>query len=223
MNNRWASASCLLASLLSLALFSIPGAAQQPDPALLAKINAIRAIDNHSHTPALTAPGEKDDDYDALPCEPLEPTEPTLTGLPDNAAFLEASKSLFGYPFNDRSPAHVKELLAAKARVRRQQGDHYPDWVLDRLGIETELSNRIAMGRGLNPPRFRWVPFDAPLLFPLDNSALASGMPAPSPSNAKRPIFARSISSPRLKNAPPRCMPAGSTLVRLPAPTIPRS
>lgn len=177
MNNRCASVSYLLASLLSLALFSIPGAAQQPDPALLAKIDAIRAIDNHSHTPALTAPGEKDDDYDALPCEPLEPTEPTLPGLPDNPAFLEASKSLFGYPYNDRSPAHIKELLADKARIRRQQGDHYPEWVLDRLGIETELSNRISMGRGLNPPRFRWVPFDDTLLFPLDNSRLARATP----------------------------------------------
>jgi hypothetical protein len=174
MSDRHASAGLLLVSFLSVVLCSTPGAAQQPDPALLARIDAIRAIDNHSHTPALTAPGEKDDDYDALPCEPLEPTEPTLTGLPDNPAFLQASRSLFGYPYNDRSPAHIKELLAAKARIRLQQGDHYPDWVLDHLGIETELSNRVAMGHGLNPPRFRWVPFDDTLLFPLDNSQLAA-------------------------------------------------
>ncbi|HET9177067.1 MAG TPA: amidohydrolase family protein [Terriglobia bacterium] len=177
MKNLYASASLLLVSFLGVVLFSTRAGAQQPDPALLAKIDAIRAIDNHSHTPALTAPGEKDDDYDALPCEPLEPTEPTLTGLPDNPAFLEASKSLFGYPYNDRSPAHIKELLAAKARVRREQGDHYPEWVLDHLGIETELSNRIAMGRGLDPPRFRWVPFDDTLLFPLDNRRLANATP----------------------------------------------
>lgn len=177
MNHRYALASLLPVSLLSALLFSTRVAAQQPDPGLLAKIDAIQAIDNHSHTPALTAPGEKDHDYDALPCEPLEPTEPTLTGLPDNPAFLDAWKSLFGYPYNDRSPAHIKELLAAKARIRRQQGDHYPEWVLDRLGIEIELSNRIAMGRGLNPPRFRWVPFDDTLLFPLDNRRLASATP----------------------------------------------
>ncbi|HEX5411122.1 MAG TPA: amidohydrolase family protein [Terriglobia bacterium] len=177
MSNRYASAGLLLVSLFGVMLFSTPGAAQQADPALLAKIDDIQAIDNHSHTPALTAPGEKDDDYDALPCEPLEPTEPTLTGLPDNSAFLEAWKSLFGYPYNDRSPAHIKELLAAKTRIRRQQGDHYPDWVLDHLGIETEMSNRIAMGRGLDPPRFRWVPFDDTVLFPLDNSQLADATP----------------------------------------------
>lgn len=177
MSKPFVGVGVVLVFILSLVLVSTPGVAQQPDPALLAKIDAIRAIDNHSHTPALTAPGEKDDDYDALPCEPLEPTEPTLTGLPDNPAFLAASKSLFGYRYDDRSPAHIKELLAAKARIRRQQGDHYPDWVLDRLGIETELSNRIAMGRGLNPPRFRWVPFDDTLLFPLDNNRLAEATP----------------------------------------------
>src|SRR5574337_980360 len=177
MKNRNAAASLMLVCFLGLALCSTPCWAQEPDAALLKKIDAIRAIDNHSHTPALTAPGEKDDDYDALPCEPLEPTEPTLTGMPDNPAFLEAWKSLFGYPYTDRSPAHVRELLALKQRVRREQGDHYPDWVLDRLGIETELSNRIAMGRGLNPPRFRWVPFDDALLFPLDNSRLAAVTP----------------------------------------------
>jgi hypothetical protein len=177
MKNRYASASLLLLFSWSVTLFSTPAKAQEPDPALLAKINAIRAIDNHSHTPALTAPGEKDDDYDALPCEPLEPTEPTLTGLPDNPAFLEASRSLFGYPYNDRTPAHVRELLALKARMRSRQGGHYSDWVLDRLGIETELSNRIAMGRGLNPPRFRWVPFDDALLFPLNNNGVAAASP----------------------------------------------
>ena len=114
MKNRYASASLLIVAAWMLALFSSPAAGQQPDPALLAKIDAIRAIDNHSHTPALTAPGEKDDDYDALPCEPLEPTEPTLTGLPDNPAFLEAWKSLFGYPYNDRTP---RACAASKAIV----------------------------------------------------------------------------------------------------------
>jgi predicted TIM-barrel fold metal-dependent hydrolase len=167
----------VVASLVGIAAVPDPVPAQQPDPGLLAKIEAIRAIDNHAHTPALVAPGETDDGYDALPCDPLEPTEMPFTSQPENPAFLEASKTLFGYPYNDRSPAHVQALLAEKARIRREQGDHYPDWVLDRLGIETELSNRVKMGRGLNPPRFRWVPYDDALLFPLDNSALAAATP----------------------------------------------
>lgn len=177
MMKRLARRMLSLAALLALALSPLPAAAQQPDPGLLAKISAIRAIDNHSHTPALVLPGQKDDGYDALPCEPLQPTDPTLTGRPENPAFLQAWKSMFGYPYNDRSATHLAALLALKAKIKAAQGLHYPDWVLDQLGIETELSNRVAMGRGLNPPRFRWVPFEDALLFPLDNSGLAAATP----------------------------------------------
>lgn len=35
------------------------------------------------------------------------------------------------------------------------------------------LANRVAMGKSIQPPRFRWVPYADALLFPLDNSALA--------------------------------------------------
>jgi uncharacterized protein len=165
------------AALLALTA-SVPlAAAEPPDPALLAAIQSIRAIDNHSHPPALVAPGEIDDDYDALPCEPLEPTQPTLTTRAENPAYVEAWKALFGYRYDDRDPAHVRGLLADKAQVRAEQGDRYPEWVLDHLGIDTQLSNRVAMGRGLNPPRFRWVPFDDALLFPLANGHLAAASP----------------------------------------------
>jgi hypothetical protein len=69
--------------------------AQSADPQLLAEINKIKAIDNHSHPPKLTAPGEKDDDMDALPCDPLEPTEPTTISRPENPQYLAAWKALF--------------------------------------------------------------------------------------------------------------------------------
>ena len=49
--------------------------------------------------------------------------------------------------------------------------------MLDQLGIETELANRITVGRGLTAPHFRWVPFDDALLFPLSNSELAQASP----------------------------------------------
>jgi predicted TIM-barrel fold metal-dependent hydrolase len=55
----------------------------------------------------------------------------------------------------------------------REQGDSFPSWVLDRLGIEYMLANRVAMGRGLNPPRFRWVPFDDALMSPLNPESVA--------------------------------------------------
>jgi uncharacterized protein len=151
--------------------------AQVPDPSLMVEIRKIRAIDNHSHPPRVVADGERDDEFDALPCDPLEPTEPNTMTRPENPQYLTAWKALWGYDYNDRSDAHVKELLAAKNKIRQEQGDNYPAWVLDRLGIETELANRVAMGRGLDPARYRWVPFDDALLFPLNNDAPAAESP----------------------------------------------
>jgi hypothetical protein len=58
--------------------------------------------------------------------------------------------------------------------VIAQKRDGYPSWVLDQLGIETMLANRISMGAGVTPPRFLWVPYEDALLFPLDNRALAT-------------------------------------------------
>src|SRR6516164_10504022 len=151
--------------------------AQMADTQLLAEIAKIKAIDNHSHPPKLVGAGEKDDDYDALPCDPLEPSDPTTITRPENPQYLAAWKALYGYRYNDRTPAHVRELLQTKQKVMQQQGDNFPNWVLDQLGIETEFANRIAMGRGLQPPRFRWVSFDDALLLPLNNSSVANETP----------------------------------------------
>ena len=151
--------------------------AQNADPQLLAAIQQIKAIDNHSHPPKLVSPGEKDDDFDALPCDPLEPSDPTLISRPTNPQYLAAWKALYGYKYNDADANHVRELLQAKNEVKRREGDNYPDWVLDHLGIETEFANRVAMGRGLKPPHFRWVPFDDALLLPLNNSNVANITP----------------------------------------------
>ncbi len=162
--------------ILPFILFSLVRA-QAPDPQLLAEINKIKAIDNHSHPPKVVAPGEKDDEFDALPCDPLEPSDPTTVSRPENPQYLAAWKALYHYRYNDTTPEHVKELLAAKQKIMREQGDNFPNWVLDQLGIETELANRVAMGRGLKPPRFRWVPFDDALLLPLNNSSVANETP----------------------------------------------
>jgi predicted TIM-barrel fold metal-dependent hydrolase len=151
--------------------------AQSPDPAIMAEIRKIRAIDNHSHPPRVVADGERDDEFDALPCDPLEPTAPNTMTRPENPQYLAAWKALWGYEYNDRSDAHLKQLLAVKNKIRQEQGDRYPAWVLDRLGIDTELANRVAMGRGLDPQHFRWVPFDDALLFPLINDGLAAESP----------------------------------------------
>ena len=170
-----------MAKTAAVLLFSVfvAGAlrAQNADPQLLAEINKIKAIDNHSHPPKLVSPGEKDDDFDALPCDPLEPSEPTTLSRPENPQYVAAWKALYGYKYDDRSPEHVRELMDAKQKVMKEQGDNFPNWVLDQLGIETELANRVALGRGLQPPRFRWVPFDDALMYPLKTSTLASETP----------------------------------------------
>ena len=150
---------------------------QTPDPQLLAEIQKIKAIDNHSHPPRIVQPGETDDEFDALPCDPLEPSDPPTANRPGNPQFLAAWKSLWDYKYDDKTEAHIRELLATKNRIRQEQGDNYPNWVLDQLGIESELANRIGLGRGLTPPHFRWVPFDDALLFPLPNNRLAEASP----------------------------------------------
>lgn len=167
-----------LFALLLMPLFAVVSVrAQAADPALMAEINKMRAIDNHSHPPRVVASGETDDEYDALPCDPLEPSEANTMTRPDNPVYLEAWKDLWGYRYNDRDEAHVQELIAKKKQIREEKGDAYPGWVLDRLGIETEFANRVAMGRGLDAKHFRWVPFDDALIFPLDNSGLGSETP----------------------------------------------
>jgi hypothetical protein len=123
----------------------------------MAEIRRVRAIDNHSHPPKLVSQGEKDDEFDALPCDPLEPTAASLTTRPENPQYLAAWRDLWGYKYDDRAPAHVQEVVAAKARARAAQGDRYPAWVLGRIGLDVEPSNRVAMGRGLNDAHHRWA------------------------------------------------------------------
>src|SRR5215470_11346068 len=120
-----------------------------PDPELEQEIFHMRAIDHHSHPPRLVASGETDDEFDALPCDPLEPAPVPAKIRPENPQFLLAWKALWKYPYNDAAPEHLKELLATKERIKHEQGDHYSAWVLDQLSIETEFANRVAMGRGL--------------------------------------------------------------------------
>jgi hypothetical protein len=87
----------------------------------------------------------------------------------ENPEWTGAWRALYGYKYNDATPEHIKELVAAKDRAKQEHGEGYPAWVLDKMGIETMLANRMALGPGLQPPRFRWVPFADALLLPLNN------------------------------------------------------
>src|SRR5262249_19132978 len=147
------------------------GAQTKADPQLVAEIAKIKAIDNHTHVVRVVGPGETDHEYDALPFDLLQEFPLWVRVRPDNLEYTEAWRALYGYKYSDMSEGHVRELSETKNRIRREQGDNYPAWVLDRLGIETMFANRVAMGRGLTPPRFRWVSYVDALIFPLNNEA----------------------------------------------------
>ncbi|KAA0226869.1 amidohydrolase [candidate division KSB1 bacterium] len=145
---------------------------QTADPALVAEIAKIKAIDHHAHPLRVVRDGEPaDNEYDALALEEMEPFPNPVRIRPGNPEYIGAWHALYGYAHNDMAETHVREMLEIKKRVMREQGDSYPMWVLDRLGIEIMFANRVAMGRGLVAPRFRWVSIVDPLLFPLSNEA----------------------------------------------------
>jgi hypothetical protein len=152
---------------------ALTSAQVSPDPTLLAEIDKIQAVDNHTHVSKVVRSGETDRDFDALPCDIIEGGSETLAARSDNPQFLEAWKQLYGYKYDDREKAHIQELIAAREKVIQEQGDKFPAWVLDQLHIQYMLANRVAMGTGLTPPRFLWVPFDDALMTPLSPGPLA--------------------------------------------------
>src|SRR6266852_4803916 len=167
------TASIRVFLLASVCLLAFPvGAQTRADADLVSEVSKIKAIDNHAHPLKYVAEGEKpDDEYDALPLEAIEAFPLPLRLSPTNPEFIRAWHDLYGYAYGNMSEARVAELLKIKQRVTLERGDRFPAWVLDQLNIETMFANRVAMGRGLATPRFRWVAFDDALIFPLNNDA----------------------------------------------------
>lgn len=164
-----------LLALLLLTPVSARAQEAAADAALLAEINRVRAIDNHAHVMSVAGEGGKEDEeFDAIACGKLEFISPPPVRLrPDNPIYAGAWRELYGYRHGESMTGpHVRELLEAKARVKREQCAAYPAWVLDKLNIETMLANRVAPARGLDAPRFRWVSYGDPLMLPLDTRSL---------------------------------------------------
>lgn len=143
------------------------------DPEITAFIGKIRAVDNHSHANSV-APG--DSDADALPLDGI-PFEVPAQLRPDNPDWLAAYKALYQYPHADLSDAHMNQLRGMMQGVAKAQGERFPAWVLDQVGTEVLLTNRVAMGPGLPPPRFRWVSYVDALMLPLSTKAEAVTSP----------------------------------------------
>lgn len=145
------------------------------DPDLAAQIAAIPAIDNHAH-PLLAAPAyDTDRNFDALPVDTMDPYSDPAGMRPTLPALGPAWKALYNFDQQPPlDPSALKRLQDLRQQTRRQQGEAYPAYILDKANIGTMLANRVAMGTGVQPPRFRWVPYVDALLFPLDNSDLAT-------------------------------------------------
>jgi hypothetical protein len=138
---RFPSRAITLVAALSLTACAAPPV----DPGLEKYIAGIKAVDDHAHPMLQLPPGTKpDSDYDALPLDALPPMT-----LP---ARLRADH-----------PDWVAAQRAVKDRTVRS-----PDEALDLAGIDVMLANRVSMGRGLDAPRFLWVPFADALMLPLD-------------------------------------------------------
>jgi uncharacterized protein len=137
----------------------VPAAAQSPvDSGLAAAIARIRAIDNHAHPLLAPHAGQPaDSDYDALPLAAIPPFPLPVALSPDNPSYRVAWRALYGDS-------------ARRAQVMARHGDGWPAWALDQMGTDIMLANRVSVGPGLLPPRFRWVAFVDPLLFPLSTA-----------------------------------------------------
>ncbi len=158
------SAGLLLPVLICLLGGCAPSRPAAADPGLVSEIQSIRAIDNHAHPVRVVPPGDAPDrGFDALPVDNMEPQSDPVNVRPGVPALLDAAHALYG--------------STPKARTMQEKGDQYPSWVLDQMGVETMLANRVEMGSSIQPPRFRWVPYADALLFPLDNARLAARNP----------------------------------------------
>jgi uncharacterized protein len=173
-----AAAGGLLAATLGCARHTRHEPGPHIDPAIAQAIANIWAVDNHAH-PVLAPPLDATDrGYDALPVESMAPESDPVAFRPDYPLLAVAWKALYGF---DATPpldsAGLARLRAAQERAKSEHGEDYPAWVLDQAHIGTEVANRVFMGRGVEPPRFRWVPYIDALLFPLDNRGLAAANP----------------------------------------------
>lgn len=138
---RFSLSSCFPTSLASL--FGQAPRLADPrvaDSAIAAEVTKVRAVDDHTHVPRLLAAGEKDEEYDALPCGGyLEPmSDPLLARPEENALYRAAWKALWG-------AENGKQAAEARARKRKDLGDQYPAWVLDQLAPSRNRRRSVTM------------------------------------------------------------------------------
>ena len=145
----------LLSFLILIAIFLASCARTIPDPVLVKRIAKIRAIDNYCTMFSTYANQGTEEEPADLLGQPRFQGPSTLRS--DNPHWIDAWRDLYGYKYNDMEKGHLSLLFKEKQRIKRQQGDNYPIWVLDKLGIGTALVPWQEPDLGQTPPRFYWV------------------------------------------------------------------
>jgi uncharacterized protein len=176
-SRRWLVTTMVAAMVI--ASVARAGAQAQPYPGpglkveyekLRRDIATIKVFDNHGH-PGL--PEDSEVDAMAIPSDSSLP----FRLREDNPEFVAAARALFGYQYDDFAPEHMASLVDEKKRLRESLGPRYFSRILDQVGIEMAVANRVTMPPYLQPARFRWVFFVDPFLFPLNNLGLGSKNP----------------------------------------------
>jgi hypothetical protein len=144
------------------------------DTSLAAFISQVKAVDNHAHANTIDL---IDKGSDALPLDGLGNIELPARVRPGSKTWVDAAKALYGFNGTELNENTLKELMDTERNVMKQKAENFPAWALDEAGIEVMFANRISMGAGLSPSRFRWVSYDDALLFPLSNKTEASVTP----------------------------------------------
>jgi ankyrin repeat protein len=158
----------LLSFLIFIIVFCGSCAQKIPDPVLVEQISKIKAIDNYCiMLPATTKQGTDEEPADLL-WQP--PFDSPVNLRSDNPHWIGAWRDLYGYKYNDMEKEHLSLLFKEKQRIKSQQGDNYPIWVLDKLGIETALVSWQELGFVETPPRFYNVPYVDDFLLPFSDT-----------------------------------------------------
>jgi uncharacterized protein len=161
--------------VLGLVMWAGAMSAQQTDSQLAAYIDSIQAIDNHAHVIAPDVANDKG--HDALRCDELPPGDGNGPANFRFGALTQlAWRALYGVEpaTADEADKQHPQMLA---KLQKEHGPEYFDWLLQKAGVERVLANRVTMTPALHAPHFLWVPYDDALLFPLNNDALKEANP----------------------------------------------
>jgi len=167
------------------------------DASLLAEIQKIRAVDNHSHISPfqhLAADAKVPDDPMGAPPFPY----PARLRV-DNPEWTKSWKALYGTAASQTSAASARDALRAKHALMRREGEKYPSWVLDKAGIDIAFVNMPSPGTGLPASRFRWVPTANALLFPFGGTETDAVFTPPSTPATSLEAWNRDVVIPTLQ------------------------